>query len=785
MKSGTLKIKNETLTKLDHYVLTRGVPLPRGAVQDAKGTSVRDAKGKVLPSECKVLQHRPDGSVEWMLMDILLKLAGEEATTITVSPKPARQPAVTNPVVLRKKGQLVTISNGISKITVNGSGGSLIHELVIDGKTIVDQSTLVDLHVVDGGGKIHRASLSGAHSVTVVHQNRLRTEIKVAGKHAARDETTFMDFALRFTITAGSPDIKMEHTFYCREPSEDRIHVRSMCLVMPTLMDRGATKLLGQRHHGEDMSHRNLKVEENVEIVASSVGDIDNYAQNFEGAAVAHPCAGGEVFIRNVDSLREDWTEYPVQMRPDYTGGFRAHSWVGAQRSVTPIIGWREKGFTVATAFEHFRQLHPKSIAIDENVITYSIWPGWSHPMVVVQGVSKSHIIWLTGAAKAMTMNQVSDVQGRWEYGYVEPVDVSFDPAWPAFCEVLDCQHFLKYQPEKYSLLENLLEPASQAGNPNRHSYDRQSAIGMFHFADLVNAEGTQCENNEDDCQVLFPLQHFLRTGHTYAWDFGKEAARHYMEVDFCEWSTRPRQRGGLIPHTSQHFIGNVYPSHQWVEGLLAYYYLSGDERARHAVVSVGDNHVWWAANKLDCFPDGREAGMPLVNLALVYGLTRDKKYIKAARQIIDGFVLKCVKKHGSFKYPYPQSKRKHPEKLFTGYGDWSTFSGLFRLWQQTGDEDFRTLAVKLTEQAFYPGSIAVNDDREMDFFSIWALAVMTGDTDAAIKRVDPAIPMFLRRGGNAVRRLHFLKILDERGMIDEKCVGHRPGDIPWERHPD
>ena len=229
MKNGTLKIKNETLTKLDHYVMTRGVPMPPGAVQDAQGASARDAEGKLLPSECRVLQRRPDGSVEWMLMDILLKLAGEEATTITVWPKPARRPAVTNPVVLRKKGRLVTVSNGVSRITVNGSGGSLIHELVIDGKVIVDKSTLVDLQVVDGGGKIHRASLSGAYSVTVVHQNRLRTEIKVEGKHAARDETTFMDFALRFTITAGSPDIKMEHTFYCREPSEDRIHVRSMC----------------------------------------------------------------------------------------------------------------------------------------------------------------------------------------------------------------------------------------------------------------------------------------------------------------------------------------------------------------------------------------------------------------------------------------------------------------------------------------------------------------------------------------------------------------------------
>ena len=114
------------------------------------------------------------------------------------------------------------------------------------------------------------------------------------------------------------------------------------------------------------------------------------------------------------------------------------------------------------------------------------------------------------------------------------------------------------------------------AGNPSRHTYDRQPATGMFHFGDVCCGDATNCTNNEDDVQVLFPLQHFLRTGQTYASDYGKEAARHYMEVDFCEFSTNPRQLGGLIAHTVNHFEGMAYPSHQWVEGILAYYYLTG-----------------------------------------------------------------------------------------------------------------------------------------------------------------------------------------------------------------
>ncbi len=779
MKRGEIRIRNETLAVLSNYLISRGVPLPPGLVQDETAVSVCDGEGKVLPSAGKALQRRPDGSVEWVLLDILVDLGGQEEKSIFIECGTKEEGEVSNPVTVREDGARVVLGNGLSEVVVSRAGGPVIERLSINGKSILDETLPVDLLVVDGGGKVHRASLSGPYTITVTHQNRLRTTVQVEGKHAARDQSTFLDFALRFTLTAGCPDLKLEHTFYCREPAEDKIPVRSMRLLLPTTMDGGAVKLLRQSHHGHSWFPRAVEVTENVEIVASSVGDIDNYSEGFKGPKVSHPCAGGGVFIRDWDSLHENWNEYPFHMRPGQGSGFRADIGIGGLRIVAPVLGWKQKDFTLATTFEHFRQLHPKSIKIDENVITYSIWPEWSIPMQVVQGVSKSHILWLTGEARELSMDGVEACLHRWEYGYVEPVDISFDPAWPAFCEVLDCQHLLKYQPDKYPLLENLIEPVPAAGNPSRHTYDRQPATGMFHFGGIVSDDATSCSNNEDDCQVFFPLQHFLRTGHTYAWDYGKEAARHYMEVDFCEWSTDPRQCGGLIPHTGQHFIGNVYPSHQWAEGILAYYYLSGDERARNVVVSVGDNYCYWAYNLTEVLcSDGREAGMPLLNLAAAYRLTGDEKYLKAARHIIENFFLKWIEKYGEFKYPYPQGTHEHPHKLITGYGDWSSFAGLYRLWEATGEDEFKTLAVKLLKQAIKPGSFSVNDVRGMDFFAAWTLGRMTGDMDGAVKLVERAITMLLRRGGHPLRRLHFLKELDERGLIDDRNAGTRAGAI-------
>ena len=68
MQRGEIRLYTETLADLSNYLLTRGVPLPPGAVRNPAGVRVVNKAGKVLPSAGKVLQRRPDGSIEWLLM---------------------------------------------------------------------------------------------------------------------------------------------------------------------------------------------------------------------------------------------------------------------------------------------------------------------------------------------------------------------------------------------------------------------------------------------------------------------------------------------------------------------------------------------------------------------------------------------------------------------------------------------------------------------------------------------------------------------------------------------
>jgi hypothetical protein len=752
LERGEIRLKNETVGAFPRYLVSRGLPLPAGWAREPTEVSLRDEKGAEVPSAATVLQRRPDGSIEWLLFDFAVDMGPEETKSVFLERKPTQSPRVPNAVTVMEEAETVTLSNGLVALTLNRRG-KIIRSLSIQGKEIVGPDDRVDLETVDPDGCVYRASVSAGYRITLERNSPIRATALVEGTHAARNGRTFLDFALRFTLSTGRPDVTVMHTFYVREAAEGPIEVKAIRFVMPTRMEPDGVKLMRQAHHGRKWWPRPVKVRENVEVVSSSVSDLNAYASHFE------PYRMGTLFLRNIKSLHEDFGEYPPWISP--TGGtkFRADYMTGGVRHVYPFIGWRQDDFTLVFLMRHWAQLHPKSVSIDENVLTVSIWPEWATLMQAAQGVSKSHVFRICGEPRALTVDEAEQRLLQFEIHGVEPLEISIDPEWPRFCRVLDCQHILRYQPAKYPRLEERLGKVVP-GEPSRFTYARNAPTGMFNFGDI--GTGGSFTNNEDDCRCFAPLQHYLRTGRAFAFDFAEENILHYMEVDHVEWSNVRRRKGGLIPHTQDHFFGEVYPSHQWVEGILAYYYLTGDERARKVVINVAENHCYWIENYLDVVCcDGREAGIPLVNLAAAYRLTGDSKYVCAARTVIDNFQKKWFDMWGDLKYPYPQGAHL---KWTTGYGDWSSYYGLYRIWEVTGDEEVKKLLVALLEKLCKdPSRFSIDDSRGMDFFAVWAYIHLTGD-DSVLATLRDAINNFLEKGGHAMRRLHFLGMLDERG---------------------
>lgn len=175
-------------------------------------------------------------------------------------------------------------------------------------------------------------------------------------------------------------------------------------------------------------------------------------------------------------------------------------------------------------------------------------------------------------------------------------------------------------------------------------------AYGMLNWGDYVDAgyinQGRGggkliWVNNEYDYPHAMALM-YARTGERRFFDYMVSAAKHLMDVDICHYSEDPLRIDGQIEHTVGHVVnGKVVPSHEWVEGLLDYYHLTGEERAYDAAIGIGENvrrlletPMFSAMGETSA----RETGWALRSMTALYVETGNDYWLEKCEWIVEQF---------------------------------------------------------------------------------------------------------------------------------------------------
>lgn len=173
---------------------------------------------------------------------------------------------------------------------------------------------------------------------------------------------------------------------------------------------------------------------------------------------------------------------------------------------------------------------------------------------------------------------------------------------------------------------------------------------GMLHWGDSPDMGYTNqgrgkgelvWTNNEYDFPHACALM-YARTGCRRYMDYVLVSGRHWMDVDICHYSRNPLHRNGQWEHTNGHCKnGEIVCSHQWVEGLLDYYHLTGDVEAYHAALGIGENvrrlletPVFQKSGQVSA----RETGWALRTLTALYVETNDARWLEKCDWIVGHF---------------------------------------------------------------------------------------------------------------------------------------------------
>jgi len=618
-----LTVENLTGVVVDSWPITSGVPFPAGALH--KDGSLRLTRGRTaLPLQWEPLALWPDGSVKWALLDFQTGVAKGKSARLILSR--GRSPSPPERVSVTKRNGECIIKTGPLRIVLSERDFRLFDQVAVRDDAGRYQMVAAasrrsaGLLVRDGRGVSHLAAHRPVR-ITCERRGPLRATVAVRGDHVSRSGGRCFSFVLRIHAYAGCDFVKVDHLIVNDNPTGIFTHFDEVALEL---------ELAG-------------------EVRAARVG------------------GEGPVKTDAWRLLQVDHDHYRLRNRKRA----RAPGWMSA----------RSQAGCITAAVRDFWQQWPKSLEMDGNLMRLGLCPtlapGQYDGLEPIEkwyylfkgrhyrfrsGVAKSHEVWFRFSLQP-------DAGAAFNAMVQTPLIAAADPRWAAGSGAwgdlapADERGTAEYDRLARSHFEGLLRTEEVQGH-----------YGLLNWGDWFGERRYNWGNNEYDTGHIVFLQ-FARTGDARYFHAGRRFARHMADVDvvhaFNADSRRederirpydlPVQVGAVNLHSLGH-VGGYYPDswarrrwpgatcqtdlrnhgHLWNEGMLENYYLTGDRWAREVALQVADNlaaqckvpgWTFWFGVDPHC---GRTGGWPITVLCAAYGATGKRKYLQAAKHIVE-----------------------------------------------------------------------------------------------------------------------------------------------------
>lgn len=297
--------------------------------------------------------------------------------------------------------------------------------------------------------------------------------------------------------------------------------------------------------------------------------------------------------------------------------------------------GWIHNGRLAATV-RFFWQMFPKSLEADSSYLKLGLLPGKSQvkdsfkpagqitdKYVLAEGEARTHEIMLYVNKDNTEPTEISNILACFH----QPI-IATAP-WQWYTDSTFFGDITVRDSEEFPEFEEFIDASLQLILDRRQELD---LYGDRNFGDDQLGRAGLWNNCEYDYPHVGVTQFLRGSGHKWYTHFALPAARHMMDIDLVNTGTNA---GRIYPHSIRH--NTVKPklgSHSWLQGLLEYYLVSGDYRARDLAQLSGER---WCNNILGNLEmEGTERGItwPLISMLSLYKVFAEPKYLKAAKKI-------------------------------------------------------------------------------------------------------------------------------------------------------
>ncbi|MFO7898068.1 MAG: hypothetical protein R6V58_03290 [Planctomycetota bacterium] len=647
-----LKVEERAGVARVNEPVTVGVPLPKGAVTDVSRLALTGTDGVVPCQFTEMARWSDRKSVKWVLLNFQASVGAKRAVTYRLKSGLA-QVAPNSPVTAKKVGDLVTVNTGRVKFTVRGVHFDGFHEAWFDATgqgNFTDANQVIKATKTSGcvaasKGVDYLSALDGNGTLSIERQGPMEVVVKAEGSHKRGDGKLF-DYIVRFHAYAGSPVVRVTHTFVCRQGTEpaDFFPMDALEFVVPTTL-AGGTATAG--------------VEDRKAVAADELLVLQRTSDRMEVRA-------GGVSVA---------TAKGKSTKPKSTG------WINM---------WKGK-LGLAAGVRWFWQLHPKSLQIDKaGRVTVGLFPREKlatgdpetdkriqQPFDVYMGQSRSHYLtflfhdektsgelaaFFTGTQQPLTALAPLKYYCRETaaFGYIaESKEALFsDEQWKTV------------QAYDEKLRDSLVAINKKIdGHTYTHTTD---SYGFYKWGDVFHWGWKSYDKSP---KKTFPwllsyagnyydfpnacLVQFLRTGDWRFYDRYVPSAMHVGDVFTCHWHPSPRKKylwGACryCPPRNHVALDNGTPyvseefNHNKSQCVFALYYLTGDLRALDNAKLMANNA--FHNHNADNSKQARGPGSHICALWQSYELWPTDAYMKRMQQMVNRTATRLSRNAGSLK---------------------------------------------------------------------------------------------------------------------------------------
>ncbi len=568
-----------------HEPVTCGIPWPRGVLRDVTQLCLFDEQGQSVRLQARALDHWPDGSVRWALLDWQAVVPAKATYRLEIAPGPP--PIVESRAIhVRQQASSLTIDTGAASFVLRSGGHFPFDSVTVAGKAAIDQLR-TGFTVESEKGQIFHPLLdefeileSGPIRVLV----RLQSSLALAGSRRpwCLLSTCIHFFAglalVRFDLTLHNPSRAGHPGNLWSLGEKGSIYIRDAALTVA--LPDGPEPPRVKYSVEPSMQYRTTDLP--LELYQDSSG-----GENWRGT----------VHVNRHNVVPTTFRGYRLRAASGEEAGLRA----------TPIVTLERGDRSLGVAMEYFWQNFPKAIEATAASLTLRLFPKQYADVHELQGgEQKTHNFWISFAPDSVTNNEPLS----WCRAPLQPRAA---PSW--YCSTGALDRLTPKSADPHTLYLQLVDAAIEGEDTFERKREVIDEYGWRDFGEIyadheaVFHKGpnrlVSHYNNQYDPVAGCALQ-FLRSGDWRWWLLMHELALHVRDIDVYHTDLdRALYRHGLFWHTFHYVDAGAsthrsYPTrtakvpgggpsggHNYTAGLLLHYFLTGDPQSRETVIEL------------------------------------------------------------------------------------------------------------------------------------------------------------------------------------------------------